>query len=154
MNAGKGKGEEFDRPARGRGHADDPHRRASELARARDRYNGVADDSRRGKGHAGFEREVGGRAHAFSRAEVEGLIGRGWRAEPRPDRFRNHGERVSTMVELAKRLGYGARVGAMQANFGTPQENDIAGLQEALAAAEGFEAAARNQYRATTRSAR
>jgi hypothetical protein len=50
--------------------------------------------------------------------------------------FKNHGERTRTMVELAKRLGYGARVGAHQANFGTPFENGIADLQAQLAAAE------------------
>jgi hypothetical protein len=50
--------------------------------------------------------------------------------------FKNHGERTRTMVELAKRLGYGASVGAHQANFGTPFENDIADLQAQLAAAE------------------
>jgi hypothetical protein len=49
--------------------------------------------------------------------------------------FKNHGERTRTMVELAKRLGYGARVGAHQANFGTPFENGIADLQAQLAAA-------------------
>ena len=50
--------------------------------------------------------------------------------------FKNHGERTRTMVELAKRLGYGARVGAHQANFGTPFENGIADLQAQLAAAK------------------
>jgi hypothetical protein len=50
--------------------------------------------------------------------------------------FKNHGERTRTMVELAKRLGYGARVGAHQANFGTPFENGIADLQAQLAAAQ------------------
>jgi hypothetical protein len=40
------------------------------------------------------------------------------------------------MVELSKRLGYGARVGALQANFGTPQENNIAALQDQLADAK------------------
>jgi hypothetical protein len=55
--------------------------------------------------------------------------------------FKNHGERTRTMVELAKRLGYGAHVGAHQANFGTPFENGIADLQAQLAEAE----AARNQ---------
>jgi hypothetical protein len=39
------------------------------------------------------------------------------------------------MVELAKRLGYSPRVGAMQANFGTPYENGIADLQDQLAEA-------------------
>lgn len=37
------------------------------------------------------------------------------------------------MVELAKRLGYGAHVGALQANFGTPQENGIRELEMQLA---------------------
>jgi hypothetical protein len=50
--------------------------------------------------------------------------------------FKNHGERTRTMVELAKRLGYGAHVGAHQAKFGTPFENGIADLQAQLAAAE------------------
>jgi hypothetical protein len=50
--------------------------------------------------------------------------------------FKNHGERTRTMVELAKRLGYGAGVGAHQANFGTPFENGIADLQAQLAAAK------------------
>jgi hypothetical protein len=56
--------------------------------------------------------------------------------------FKNHGERTRTMVELAKRLGYGARVGAHQANFGTPFENGIADLQAQLAdaRAEGNQA--------------
>ena len=49
--------------------------------------------------------------------------------------FKNHGERTRTMVELAKRLGYGAHVGAHQANFGTPFENGIADLQAQLAEA-------------------
>jgi hypothetical protein len=43
------------------------------------------------------------------------------------------------MVELAKRLGYSARVGAMQANFGTPYENGIADLQDQLAEARAAE---------------
>ncbi|WP_342235760.1 hypothetical protein [Inquilinus sp. OTU3971] len=47
--------------------------------------------------------------------------------------FRNHGARVSAMVSLAKELGYSANVGAMQANFGTPQETGIRDLQERIA---------------------
>jgi hypothetical protein len=57
-------------------------------------------------------------------------------SDPSAGGFKNHGERTRTMVELAKRLGYGARVGAHQANFGTPFENGIADLQAQLAAAE------------------
>ncbi len=48
------------------------------------------------------------------------------RARPLDDgTFRNHGARVSTSVALSEELGYGARVGAMQGNFGTPQETGI-----------------------------
>lgn len=39
--------------------------------------------------------------------------------------FRNHGDRVSTFVALAKELDFNASVGAMQANFGTPFENGL-----------------------------
>ena len=38
-------------------------------------------------------------------------------------------------LSLAKRLGYGARVGALQANFGTPHETGVAELQAELEAA-------------------
>jgi len=47
--------------------------------------------------------------------------------------FPNHGARVSTSVALSKELGYGARVGAMQANFGTPQETGIRALEDRIA---------------------
>jgi hypothetical protein len=64
-------------------------------------------------------------------------MARGWKGPAASTGgFRNHGERVRTMVELSKRLGYGARVGALQANFGTPQENGIAALQAKIAAAK------------------
>ncbi len=75
-------------------------------------------------------------AHRFSAHETVELIERGWR--PRQvgdDGFRNHGERVRTMVELARRLGYDAKVGALQANFGTPYENGIARIETVLEAA-------------------
>lgn len=71
-------------------------------------------------------------AHRYSARETRQLIERGWRARASTDGFRNHGDRVRTMVELAKRLGYGSRVGALQANFGTPQENGITELQAQL----------------------
>ncbi len=47
------------------------------------------------------------------------------RPRPETDGFRNHGDRVSTFVALAKQLGFSASVGAMQGNFGTPFENDL-----------------------------
>jgi hypothetical protein len=64
-------------------------------------------------------------------------MARGWKGPAASTGgFRNHGERVRTMVELSKQLGYGARIGALQANFETPQENGIAALQAKIAAAK------------------
>ena len=39
---------------------------------------------------------------------------------------------VSTMVHLAKELGYGAHVGSLQANFGSPYLGDTSGEGEFL----------------------
>ena len=72
--------------------------------------------------------------HTFSNQQVKGLLGKNWKAA----KFAgpgNHGQRVSTMVKLAKALGFGAWVGAMQANFGTMQELGIDDLQAAVDAA-------------------
>ena len=81
--------------------------------------------------------EIGPAAHRFSPEETQALMERGWKGPTTSAAgFRNHGERVRTMVELSKRLGYGARVGALQANFGTPQENHITALQAELAQAK------------------
>jgi hypothetical protein len=86
---------------------------------------------------AGAHGELGPAAYRFSPEETQALMKRGWKGPSAGAAgFRNHGERVRTMVELAKRLGYGARVGALQANFGTPQENGIAALEAKLAAAK------------------
>lgn len=74
-------------------------------------------------------------AHRFNAKQTRDLIGRGWKTDQPLNGFANHGERVRTMVALAKALGYDAKVGALQANFGTPAENGIAALQDELAAA-------------------
>ena len=77
--------------------------------------------------------------HTFSAKEVKGLLGHKWKAAKFDDpNFKNHGQRVSTMVKIAKALGYGAWVGAMQANFGTLQELEaaVADAQADLVAAE------------------
>ena len=109
-------------------------RRDERLEQAQGRYAaalGKADQARPDDG------AVGAVAHRFSAEETEALMARGWKGPAGRDAgFRNHGERVSTMVELSKRLGYGAHVGALQANFGTPQENGIAALEAELADAE------------------
>jgi hypothetical protein len=113
-------------------------RRDERVAAARERYQAALGNPERGR-HAGDDlspEELGPVAHHFSPAETEALIERGWKGpSAREDGFRNHGERVRTMVELAKRLGYGARVGALQANFGTPYETGIAALEAELAEA-------------------
>jgi hypothetical protein len=110
-------------------------RRDERVAAAQERYQAALGN--RG-GHPGLDAgRVGAVAHQFAPEETSALIGRGWTGPAaRAAGFRSHGERVRTMVELSKRLGYGARVGALQANFGTPYENDIAALQEQLAAAQ------------------
>ena len=46
------------------------------------------------------------------------------------------------MVGIAKALGYEGRVGAMQANFGTPFENGIYNLEVSLADAQAQHSAA------------
>ncbi|MCW9039591.1 MAG: hypothetical protein OQJ76_03765 [Rhodospirillales bacterium] len=69
------------------------------------------------------DKSVGKTAHTFSSDESASLARQGWMRHSESDDFSNHGDRVRTMVAIAKALGYNASVGAMQANFGTPQEN-------------------------------
>jgi hypothetical protein len=114
--------------------------RDGRLEQARARYNQSLDHRRGGgprrTGAVRLERLPGPEARRLSLQETMHLIGHGWRAgrEPGPG-FRNHRERVRTMVELSKRLGHGAQVGALQASFGTPQETGIASLAAELAMA-------------------
>ncbi|MCH9051895.1 MAG: hypothetical protein IIA72_12550 [Proteobacteria bacterium] len=76
-----------------------------------------------GLGVDGAGVKPGKSVHTFSHKQVKGLLGHKWKTAHFVDlNFDNHGERVSTMVAIAKALGYGAWVGAMQANFGTLQE--------------------------------
>lgn len=106
-------------------------RRDERVDRARDRYSAALEQP--GPGRSGSRSAPGQAAHHFSPEETQALVERGWKGPAaQQSGFRNHGERVSTMVELSKQLGYGARVGALQANFGTPYENGIASLQEQL----------------------
>jgi hypothetical protein len=107
---------------------------------------GKADGVRHGHGHGGTNSPDTATYGSFGEfmGKVRGRDGQGpktrderMEAKGRSDGgFKNHGERTRTMVELAKRLGYGARVGAHQANFGTPFENGIADLQAQLAEAK------------------
>lgn len=123
--------------ARG-GKAFGHERRDEHVEQAKERCQAAVGKAR-GRQNLDSNHEV---AHRFSPKETKELIERGWRARTSDAGYRNHGQRVRTMVELAKRLGYGARVGAMQANFGTPYEHGIADLQAELA--EAREAAAAN----------
>jgi hypothetical protein len=114
-------------------------RRDEHVEKAKERYQeAVSKDRGPRTGDIDKNREV---AHSFSPQKTKDLIERGWRARTIDAGYRNHGQRVRTMVELAKRLGYGARVGAMQAQFGTPFENGIAELQAELAKAREAAAA-------------
>jgi hypothetical protein len=93
------------------GHAFGHERHDERFEQARQRYDqarGHAD-----KGERGLNEDDLQVAHRFSADETQALIEHGWRARARQDGFANHGERVRTMVELAKRLGYGAKVGAL-----------------------------------------
>ena len=82
-------------------------------------------------------------AHEFSTAETTSLIDPGWRGpEAFDDGFDTHGQRVRTMVGIARTLGYPASVGAKQANFDTPFENGIYDLEVSLAAAQAQQTAA------------
>jgi hypothetical protein len=109
-------------------------RQDERIEQARQRYDHARGHG--GPGARGADDEARQVAHRFSAAEAHALIERGWRTRAAPDGFKNHGERVRTMVELAKRLGYGAKVGALQANFGTPFESDIARIEAELAQAD------------------
>jgi hypothetical protein len=107
-------------------------KRDERIAAARGRYQEALGKH---QGDSGPDEETNV-ACGFSVEETTTLIERGWQGPKTGDgNFRNHGERVRTMVELAKQLDLDARVGAMQANFGTPFENGIAQLQDELDAA-------------------
>jgi hypothetical protein len=85
-------------------------RRDERLEQAQGRYAAALGKADRARPDDGA---VGAVAHRFSAEETEALMARGWKGPAGRDAgFRNHGERVSTMVELSKRLGYGARAAA------------------------------------------
>jgi hypothetical protein len=107
---------------------------------ARERYAAAAgwsdEDRPTGRG-------FGKPSHEVDAATTASLVALGWEApeEAVETGFRNHGHRVSSMVEIAKALGYGVHVGALQANFGTasapPAEDGDAATRDALGAEIG-----------------
>jgi hypothetical protein len=126
----------------GNGHAFGRGRHDVRTDEAKGRYR----DALEAPGHtrkqvpAGFTKHHGpdldrGPAYGLAPDETKKLIERGWKGPKTQTGFKNHGQRTRTMVELAKRLGYSPRVGAMQANFRTPFENGIADMQDQLAEA-------------------
>jgi hypothetical protein len=124
------------------GHAFGRGRHDARMDAAKGRYSDALEPPGRARAQvpAGFSKQHGpdldrGAAYGLARDETRALIDRGWKGPKTKDGFKNHGQRTRTMVELAKRLGYSPRVGAMQANFGTPFENGIADLQDQLAEA-------------------
>ncbi len=130
-NGGKGKG-------KGKGGKGGSNAKDWAKNKAQQRYAKAL-----GLGADGAGAKPGKAVHTFSDKEVKGLLGKNWQAAKfNGGEFKTHGERVSTMVALAKALGYGAWVGAMQGNFGTMQELGIDGLQDAVDAAQSaFDAA-------------
>ena len=62
----------------------------------------------------------------FGEAETAALIEAGWAGPDSPaGSFADHGERMATMIAIARALGHEPRVGALQASFGTPHENHL-----------------------------
>jgi hypothetical protein len=126
----------------GNGHAFGRGRHDASTDEAKGRYRDALESPGRTRTRvpAGFtkghDRELDrGAAARLAPEETQKLIERGWKGPKTQTGFKNHGQRTRTMVELAKRLGYSPRIGAMQANFGTPYENGIADLQDQLAEA-------------------
>ncbi len=70
-------------------------------------------------GNADGNGNIGNDHFVLTDGQTQALLQQGWGPKPQieGDGFDNHGERISTMVHLAKELGYSASVGAMQANF-------------------------------------
>lgn len=101
--------------------AGDDGRRGRGKSEARERYAASLERGGRRGGEGGAD-DFGRREARLDPTLSATLVANGWqgRASLEGTGFRNHGERVSTMVELARTLGYGAHVGALQANFGGP----------------------------------
>jgi hypothetical protein len=100
-------------------------------AEARGRYAralGLEDEHQNG-----FRQEVGRPAAVLDEAATGLMVTRQWSGLHIFDGdFATPGHRVSTMVHIAKELGYSAHVGALQGVFGTPQEHGLIELQEEI----------------------
>ncbi|MGF1626062.1 MAG: hypothetical protein ACFCVH_14365 [Alphaproteobacteria bacterium] len=100
------------------------------------RYAEILDGDGGAMGADGFQRRVGAVVVTFDPAETDALVAAGWQplAPAGSGDFADHGERVTTFVAIAEALGLDPAIGAQQANWGTPQENGLHELAEAVAA--------------------
>ncbi len=80
---------------------------------ARNRFNQLTGNGNNGNGTIGTNRFV------LTDGQTLALLHRGWdvRTHASHGGFENHGQYVSTMVQICKELGYNGSVGAVQANF-------------------------------------
>jgi hypothetical protein len=112
-----------DRPDRG-GGLGAAHGGAKEgVAKGANRYNDMAGRRAATQERADdpASRHTPGReVAAFDDRQTRSLVARGWAART-PDAmgFSTHGQRVSTLVAVARELGLSPSLGALQANFGT-----------------------------------
>lgn len=113
-----GRGDRGDRGNRGQGQ----ERRHARADDATLQYRSQPDHADNGR-HRGHDRAA--RDETDRRATAPRGIIPPRRPLPDDEGFRNHGDRVSTFVALAKAQGLNPGIGAMQANFGTPFENDL-----------------------------
>ncbi len=111
-----------DRGNNGRGHGKgggkataDGKRLKGDAAKqaARNRFNQLTGNGNNGNGNIGANRFV------LTDGQTLALLHRGWDVSTHASHggFENHGEYVSTMVQICKELGYNGSVGALQAYF-------------------------------------
>ena len=111
-----------DRGGHGRGHGKgggkataDGKRLKGDAAKqaARNRFNQLTGNGNSGNGNIGTDRFV------LTDGQTLALLHRGWDVNTHSSHggFENHGQYVSTMVQICKELGYNGSVGALQANF-------------------------------------
>jgi hypothetical protein len=113
--------------------------------RVAERYNRALPDqaqsAQTGSRGTGGDHDVGTAMVELDDAATQALLSRGWDTSPvENDGFANHGQRVRTMVHIAQALGYSGHVGALQANFGTPQEIGLLDLQQQVMEAQANDA--------------
>ena len=124
---------------------------SKEIIKAQDKYQKVASDiinsddskksidnedkllARLNKAEEDFLNNIFSVSKKLDKDESRELVNSGWVNENVFSKdFDNHGKRVSTYVQLAKKLGLPAYIGALQANFGNPYETGINDLKNKI----------------------